>query len=520
MKRINISSIVCRRYLGLKKVLPIVVLLIAAFMLTFLLSGVNSSREGFKQDIVKGSVKRRDDTDKPVRNKYSINARFDGENNFQADMDFVYVNETDESHDELFFHLYPNVFRSSERLPFLKKDLDKVFPDGFSTGGLDITEATQEGNKVDASLSDDGQILKLSLKEPVKPGGFTSICIKFNLTVPRANYRLGYRFFGDKLTLSLGHWYPILAVYEDGNWCLDRLYAFGDPIYSDVADYAVSFDVPHGFTVAASGALKDHKCQGNRDIYVYSMDKIREFGACVSNNYEKVEGAVDGIKVISYFHPEDKEGGFMALDIVKQALFIFNRCFGDYPYPEIRIAEANFYAGGMEFPTFVMMNTGKYKEPYLSNTSFERSVAHEVAHQWWYGLVGSDQINEPWMDEGLTEFSTLYYFEKRYKEAGRESYYLKQVKSCQEIINRSKRKMLDPLYSFDNNREYFAVVYVNGAMFYEDLRARIGEERLIEFLRCYLETYKYENVSFSEFRSLLEDQGFEELDEDFYKKWF
>ena len=68
-----------------------------------------------------------------------------------------------------------------------------------------------------------------------------------------------------------------------------------------------------------------------------------------------------------------------------------------------RIAEANYYPGGMEFPTFIMMDSSKYQEPHLSNTSLEINC-HEVAHQWWYAMVGSDQINEPWLDEGITEY--------------------------------------------------------------------------------------------------------------------
>lgn len=209
----------------------------------------------------------------------------------------------------------------------------------------------------------------------------------------------------------------------------------------------------------------------------------------------------------------------MALDVAKHALYIYNRSFGKYPYPELHIAETNFYAGGMEFPTFIMMNTAKYREPYLSNTSFERSMAHEVAHQWWYGLVGNDSINEPWLDEGLTEFSTLYYFEKRYGEAGRESYFERQVNSSMSLIKKSGRSMLDSVSSFKNNREYFAVVYVKGALFYEELKNTIGEEKLLDFLRSYLSTYMYKNVSLDEFIKLLKDKNYPGIDDNFLKKW-
>jgi aminopeptidase N len=278
--------------------------------------------------------------------------------------------------------------------------------------------------------------------------------------------------------------------------------------------------VPQDFTVAASGALQGKSAKDGKTIYTYSMEKIRDFAAALSNNYETAEDFVDGIKIISYFHPEDKKGGFMALDIVKHALSVYNYSFGKYPYPELRLAEANFYAGGMEFPTFIMMNTAKYKEPYLSSTSFERSTAHEVAHQWWYALVGNDQINEPWVDEGLTEFSALYYFEKRYGQAGRESYFERQVDANMSLIKGSKRKMQDPVRLFKNNREYFAIVYVKGALFYEDLKNTIGEEKMLDFLRSYFDTYKYKNVSFNEFIEFLKQKHYPGIDDGFFKKWF
>jgi len=459
--------------------------------------------------------------EKPSRNIYDIRLEYDGANHINAEMDLTYVNNTDTSMSELYFHLYPNIFRDRTHLPFSKADQSLVFPDGFSTGGIDILEASQDGSSVEWTNVNDDEVLKLALKKPVGPGEDSKIHFKFSLTVPKANYRFGYRVFDkDGITLSLGNWYPLLVVYNNGKWSLDKHPAMGDPTYSDISDYTVSFTVPQDFTVAASGVMSQKTASGGKSVYVYSMEKIRDFAAALSSNYETAEDFVDGIRIISYFHPEDKRGGFMALDIVKHALAIYNSSFGKYPYPELRIAETNFYAGGMEFPTFIMMHTAKYREPTLSNTSFERSTAHEVAHQWWYGMVGNDQINEPFLDEALTEFSTLYYFEKRYREAGRESYFTRQVDTSMNLINRSQRKMSDPVRLFRDNREYFAIVYVKGALFYEDLKNTIGEEKMLDFLRSYLNTYMYKNVSFDEFIKFLKDKNYPGLDENFFNKWF
>jgi aminopeptidase N len=210
----------------------------------------------------------------------------------------------------------------------------------------------------------------------------------------------------------------------------------------------------------------------------------------------------------------------MALDTVKHALKIFNDSFGKYPYDELRIAEANYYCGGMEYPTFIMMNTGKYKEPNLSNTSLERSTAHEVAHQWWYGVVGNNQVRESWIDEGLTEFSTAYYFEKRYGEAGREAYFERYVDTARNIIQNSTMKMYDPLPQFKIRGEYFPVVYINGMLFYDSLRSQIDDEHFFYLLKTYYEKYKYKNVNMVQLIKFLKERTQDVLDDTFFEKWF
>lgn len=457
----------------------------------------------------------------PERHIYDIKAHYDGKNKIRAEMDLTYVNNTENIIDNLYFHLYPNMFSSSEHIPFFKEDLYRAFPQGINYGGIKIDEIKQDGKNLTWSLAEDDQILELPLDSPMGTKDISNIYISFELTVPKARFRFGYQTFGkDKITMSLGNWYPILTVYKDGKWCFDKHYAIGDCTYSDISDYTVSFTVPKDFTVAASGVLEKTLLQSNQVTFIYSIDQIREFAATISNNYQTATEVIDGIKITSYFHPEDKRGGFMVLNVAKYALDIFNKAFGKYPYPELRIAEANYYPGGMEFSTFIMMDTTKYKEPHISSTSLERSTAHEVAHQWWYNLVGSDQINEPWIDEGITEFSTAYYFEKRYGQPGRESYFGRQVDTTVDFIENNPRHMLDPLPLFKNHREYFAVVYVSGVLFYDDLRSQIGEENLVDFFQSYLETFKYKNVNLKEFEEFLRSKKYEALDESFYDRWF
>ncbi len=92
------------------------------------------------------------------------------------------------------------------------------------------------------------------------------------------------------------------------------------------------------------------------------------------------------------------------------ALTLYSRLFGPYPYQELDVVETPARAGGIEYPTLVVISD----RLYTGHPRLEWVVAHEVAHQWWYGMVGSDQVDEPWLDEALTQYTTLLYHEFLY----------------------------------------------------------------------------------------------------------
>ena len=98
--------------------------------------------------------------------------------------------------------------------------------------------------------------------------------------------------------------------------------------------------------------------------------------------------------------------------IAKESIKIFNNLFGEYPYDTYSVVASDFYIGGMEYPTLVMIDNTLYDD----NSKFllEYVIAHETAHQWWYSVIGNDEVDEPWLDEALTEYSTILYFENKY----------------------------------------------------------------------------------------------------------
>lgn len=454
------------------------------------------------------------------RNMYRIKIDFDGKNKIVGNMELTYLNNNSTSIDYLYFNLYPNYFTNRDTIPFFKEHMKFIYPEGFNVGQILIKDITQDGNKSFWSYENDSKVLKVKLNKSLSPGEIASLQINFEETIPKAKYRFGYQESQGTITVSLGNWYPILGVYKDNKWHLNTYYGIGDSFYSDISDYSVEISVPKGFIVAASGILDSQTSTDQKTTFKYIGEKIRDFALSISNNYETGEDMIDGIKIVSYFHPTHKQGGMEALDIAKHALEIYNSFYGKYPYPELRLAESNFYFGGMEYPTFIMIDSRKYVGSLLYNTSFERTVAHEVAHQWWYGVVGNDELMEPWLDEGVAQFSSLLYFEKRYGQAGAEAYYTNQINPYLNTINNSKKNLTNSLLDFKNNTEYYSVIYIKGTLFYEDLRKKIGEHNMMDFLKTYYDRFQFKNASIKDFIQLLKSNNYNDLQGSFFKKWF
>ena len=138
------------------------------------------------------------------------------------------------------------------------------------------------------------------------------------------------------------------------------------------------------------------------------MQVIKRDGRVTEFNEERIIKAI----TLAMSHTTGGVDIDLATKISKESIEIFNDMFGKYPYNIYSVIASDFYIGGMEYPTLSMIDEGLYtnKNKFL----LEYVIAHETAHQWWYSVVGNDEVSEPWLDEALTEYSTILSFEKKY----------------------------------------------------------------------------------------------------------
>ena len=401
------------------------------------------------------------------------------------------VNDKTDSFQELYFHLYPNAFKTSDTVPFPREEMNRAYPEGFAPGYINIKEVLVKSERADYEIED--TILKVSLKRPFKPKEKLTLTFEYDVQIPPSCGRFGH----GKNTFNIANWYPILAVYDEKGWHTEPYYSVGDPFYSEVGLYQVNIKAPKQYTIAASGSLKEKVEQGDVVTWSFTTGLVRDFAWIASANFETAEAKVGKTKVTSYYIKGKEEYGQKALEFAKKAISCFNEYFGDYPYDDYSVVAADFYIGGMEYPNLVMIGD----EFYGPGDFLEYVVVHETAHQWWYGLVGNNQIEEAWLDEALTEYSTLLYYEHYYgKRAGR-SVYEKVILNPYRLyeISMTPGPTLRHLSDFKDWTDYSAAVYNRGAIMLKDLESRVGRGKLHEALKLYFKDNLYKNATREDF---------------------
>ena len=407
--------------------------------------------------------------------------------------DILFTNNEVDALDAIYLRLYPNA-------------------DHYGEGETRIDAVNVDRVAGDYGFEDtEGTILRVSLPRLLDPGDQTRLQIAFEVTVPRRADRFGF----DDGVMSLGHWYPMLAVYDDEGWNLDPYVALGDAFYSDVAMYTVNVTVAEDAVIAATGILAERMLhRAPRATSVYLSGATRDFAMALSRDYETVSTQVGDTTVTSYFLPGHTVGGQRALQVATDALEVFNSRFGLYPYTELDIAETSFRVfgspGGMEFPGIVFIGSDFYRPGGVFGSELDVVVAHEVAHQWWYGVVGNNQVDEPWLDEAFATFSSLIYFEDKQDVLATEAAFWTQA-----VLPYQLAQMMDfdgPLESslldYDGNLiTYDAIIYSKGALFLARLRELLGNDLFFELLQRHYQTNKYRLLDPGDFRRSIEDLG-------------
>jgi len=410
-----------------------------------------------------------------------------------------YTNQEEVPLDQVYFRLFPNI-----------------------AGGAATVSALQvDGQDVEPGYELENSAIRVPLPESLQPG--EQAVIQMDLTVKVAQEMGGnYGLFGyfDGI-LVLDEFYPVIPVYDDEGWNVEVTPPNGDATYFDASFYLVRVTAPDDLVLVASGIEVEREHLGNEQVVTFAAGPARDFYLAASEEYTVISKAVGDTTVNSYAPPELMEGAELALKTAAGALESFSERFGLYPYTEFDVVSTPMLAMGIEYPGMTGINLDSYTPDVEiaglpSQVILESTVAHEVAHQWFYNIVGNDQVDEPWLDEAHAQYATgLYYTDtygpaaaQRYRESWNQHWGAAGYAAIP--IGMSTRD-----YAAN---EYGPIVYGRGPLFVAALAEEMGQETFDQFLSAYCASHRWGIGTGETFRQLAEQHCQCDLT-DLFEEW-
>jgi hypothetical protein len=319
--------------------------------------------------------------------------------------------------------------------------------------------------------------LPISLPAPLAQGQSATIGFDLGITVPSGADRFGH----DGAFDNIGNALPVLAVKDGAGWHLDPYTNNGESFYSLAADFKVTLDHPSSLLVPATGTSVDTPGTSGRTVTTATASKVRDF-AWAAGPFSKISGtsaAGTAINIYSVSGISSSDAQSM-LSTAKTAVDAHAARFGAYPYGELdAVIDNNYWFGGMEYPGFVL--------DLVSTTA----LTHEIGHQWWYGIVGDDEYNSPWLDEAFTDYATDLALGKTGSNCWNS---VSWASSAEKITN-------SMAYWDAHSSRYSTVVYGYGKCALHDLRRLIGDTAMAKLLKDYAGSHWYGVSTTAEFKA-------------------
>ena len=454
--------------------------------------------------------------------RYNIEAKlFPIEKQLLGSEIIEFENQTNKKLDALYFHLYYNAFKNTKS-SFLKesgfdllsnKELKDYKFGGIKINEIRIIEGEELTNKIeyispDDNNKDDKTLIRIKLSEPILPFQRIQIKINFELIIPKIFQRTGYV----KDYFFIAQWYPKLCeLNEQGKWNAHQFHKNSE-FFSNFADYIVKITIPERFKIASSGYLLRKENNQTTITYEFFQKKIHDFAFALYPYFNliidkiKLKGNDKETQIEIYYPPNHLNIAKRYLKILKFTMNFYAENIFPYPYKKITVVDPpiiGLKSGGMEYPTLI--TTGSLR--ILPNNLFmsELVTCHEFGHQYWYGIIATNEFEEAWLDEGINTFFEYEIMDKYFKRT--PSFYNGnffkifdwQFGRVSYLLTPSIDKVNKNSWDFMNSNQYSTNVYNKTALLLRSLKNHLGEKRFYEFFRFYAERYKYKHPSTNDF---------------------
>ena len=471
---------------------------------------------------------------------YRIQATLDPDKHtIEGKLQLTWRNRSDRPVRAVYLHLYLNAFEGPGSTFYTEQRANRF---GFRSG-VDVEEGgwgymrlqrvAQGGRDVawfyvqpDGGPSTDRTVVRLDLPEAVAPGGSTTLDIDFFDQLPRVSARTGY--YGSFHLVA--QWFPKIGVLElpgergatTPRWNVHEFHLHSE-FFADFGEYDVSITVPKGWTIGAPGALAGKPVErGNQVTHRFVQGDVHDFAWTADKRFAKpldgvYQGAKGPVQVRVLYHPEHASHARPVLDATIASLAYFSRTLGDYPYRTVTAVVPPYNAdeaGGMEYPTFFTASSHDTVEKgTLDRYMLDFVTIHEFGHGYFYGILGSNEFEEPWLDEGLNEFWDHRMNIANGERAQANTWFTRAIGAelaMGEFETQRIGAMLDaPADALGANAWHryssgsYYTVYSRTATMLHDLEQQVGKAALERAFKLYYARWKFRHPSTADLREAL-----------------
>jgi len=437
-----------------------------------------------------------------------------------------WINDSSAPARELRFHLYLNAFRNNRSTFEVERGALSVPSQrpAEEWGSIDVTSLRIPGGpelvpalefvQPDDGNREDRTVARLPLADPVPPGGRISLEIAFTAKLPKVIARSGY--LGD--FYMIGQWFPKLGVFKDGAWNCHQYHANSE-FFADFGSFRAELTVPASYVVGATGKRIGERTNGDGTrTYVHAQDDVHDFAWTACPDFREFREtftqadppvATEMILLVHKAHLGIKDRYARAL---RQGLEFYTRSFGAYPYPTITLvdpAPGAMTAGGMEYPTLFTSDATSYIPAGIRLP--EMVTIHEFGHNFWYGMVGSNEFEEAWLDEGINTYSEIKALD-RYYGADRSMIDVIGLRIGEIPYQRLSvigSGRFDPVlrnsWEYVSGSSYGLNVYAKAGLMLLTLEKILGEPVMDRVMKAYFAAWKFKHPTSRDFIRVAEE---------------
>jgi hypothetical protein len=463
---------------------------------------------------------------------YSIEARLNArDKTIDATEVLAWRNLTGRPQDTFPFHLYLNAFQPKSTFQGeIRRDNPTYQWKDENAGAIEIRKFEVDGAgdltqqlqfiHPDDDNADDRTVAQIKLQRPIPPGGTATFRITFHDKLPIVQQRTGYRrdFF------MVAQWFPKVGVWWKGAWNCHQFHAMTE-FFADFGTYDVKLTVPRDFVLGSSGDQVASVVHGDTKTVTYHAEDIHDFAWTADPNFRLIEDTWTGstgrpVRIHLLLQPGHLSQARTHLDALKGTLALFDHWYGPYPYDRITVvdpAHGAEGAGGMEYPTLITAGTSWLMPRGIR--AVEGVVEHEFGHQYWYGMVATNEFEEAWLDEGINTYVESKVLTALYGSNSVADFH--GLTAGPEGLRRLAYINIaddDPLSRFSframTSRASGGTSYSKTSLMLSTLEGLIGDETLRRALRTWFERYRFQHPTGYDFVRTVEEVSGRDL------KWF